>query len=242
MPSLMPASTRLIWAVVGWAVGFVATLVAVVVAVAAMAVFGSDQSADADLADLTERMSMGGLVLLQLPIWLGLIGTPLLARRYGLDWRQQLGWWMRPRDIGVGAAVGVALQLVAVPLLYWPIFQIFGDLDVEAPARELADLAVAPLDVAMFAVMTIVIAPITEEVFFRGLLQGALRDRLGPVWALAIASVAFGISHFQWIQFPALLLVGAVNGLIVLRTGRLGAALWSHAAFNALTVIALLAL
>ncbi len=239
MPSLMPASTRLIWAVAGWAVGFAATLVAVVVAVAAMAAFGSDQSAD---ADLTERLSMGGLALLQVPIWLGLIGTPLLARRYGLDWRQQLGWWMRPRDIGVGAAVGVGLQLVAVPLLYWPIFRIFGDLDVEAPARELADLAVAPLDVAMFAVMTIVLAPITEEVFFRGLLQGALRDRLGPIWALAIASVAFGISHFQWIQFPALLLVGVVNGLIVLRTGRLGAALWSHAAFNAVTVIALLAL
>lgn len=239
MPSLMPASTRLTWAVVGWAVAFVATLAAVLVAAVAVRASDSGQSAE---AGFTEHLSMGGLVLLQLPLWLGLIGTPLLARRYGLDWRRQLGWRMQPRDIGLGVVVGLALQVLAVPLLYWPIFRIFGDLDVEEPARELAELAVSPFDVALFAVMTIVVAPVTEEVFFRGLLQGALRDRLGPVWALAIASVAFGISHFQLIQLPALVLVGAVNGLLVLRTGRLGAALWSHAAFNAVTVVVLVAL
>ncbi|MCY4425309.1 MAG: CPBP family intramembrane metalloprotease, partial [Acidimicrobiaceae bacterium] len=77
------------------------------------------------------------------------------------------------------------------------------------------------------------------EVFFRGLLQGALQDRLGPVWAVSIASVAFGITHFQVVQLPALVLVGVVNGLLVLRTGRLGPALWSHAAFNAVTVAVL---
>ena len=140
----------------------------------------------------------------------------------------------------VGLAVGLVTQLVLVPLLYWPIFWIFGDLDVEEPARELSELAVGPSDVALLVVMTVVMAPISEEIFFRGLLQGALRDRLGPAWAVAIASVAFGITHFQLVQFPALVLVGAVHGLLVLRTGRIGPALWSHAGFNAITVAVLL--
>ena len=233
MPSLMPASTRLIWAAVGWVAGFVATLA---VAVAAAVALGGLEDPE---ADIMESLSIGGLVLLQVPLWLGLIGTPLLARRFGLDWRHQIGWRMRASDIPIGVGIGLAMQLVAVPLLYWPILRIFGDLDVEAPARDLAGLVDTPLDASLLVLMTVVLAPVTEEVFFRGLLQGALRDRIGPGWALVLASVAFAITHVQGVQLPALVLVGAVHGFLVLRTGRLGPALWSHAAFNAVTVIAL---
>ena len=232
----MPATTRLTWAAAGWAAGFVASLAATVVA---LIVLPSAGDSGASGEELLQELSIVGLVALQVPLWLGLLGTPLLARRYGLDWRHQIRWRMRVVDVLVGTGIGLALQLVVVPLMYWPIFRIFGDLDVEGPARELSELADTPLEVILLVVMTVLLAPLTEEVFFRGLLQGALRDRLGPVWAVSIASVAFGITHFQLVQFPALVLVGVVNGLLVLRTGRLGPALWSHAAFNAITVAVL---
>ncbi len=236
----MPASTRLTWAAAGWAAGFVASFGATIVAVVALSAAGDGGASG---GDLRESLSIVGLVLLQVPLWLGLLGTPLLARRHGLDWGRQLGWRMRAIDVPVGVGIGLATQFVAVPLLYWPIFRLYGDLDVEEveePARELTALAETPTEVILLVVMTVVLAPVTEEVFFRGLLQGALRDRIGPVWAVAIASVAFGITHFQLEQFPALVLVGVVNGLLVLRTGRLGPALWAHASFNAVTVAVLL--
>ncbi len=232
----MPATTRLTWAAAGWAAGFVASLAATVVALIVLASAG-DSGASGE--ELLQELSIVGLVALQVPLWLGLFGTPLLARRYGLDWRNQIRWRMRAIDVPFGAAVGLALQLVVVPLMYWPIFRIFGDLDVERPARELAGLAETPLEVVLLVVMTVMLASLTEEVFFRGLLLWALLDRLGPVWAVSISSVAFGITHFQVVQFPALVLVGVVNALLVLRTGRLGPALWSHAAFNAVTVAVL---
>ena len=237
MPSEMPASTRLTWAAAGWATGFVASFAATVVA---LLVLPSAGDGVASGEEFLQDLSMVGLVALQVPLWLGLLGTPLLARRYGLGWGSQLGWRMRAIDLPMGVGIGLALQFVAVPLLYWPIFRIFGDLDVEEPARDLTALAETPLEVALLVGMTVVMAPLTEEVFFRGLLQGALRDRIGPVWALTIASLAFGITHFQLEQFPALVLVGVVNGLLVLRTGRLAPALWSHAGFNAVTVVVLL--
>ena len=233
MPSMMPASTRLIWAAVGWVAGYAATFAALILAAVVLAV------SDSGGPDLLESLSLVGLLLLQVPLWLSLIGTPLLARRHGLDWRHQLGWRMRAVDVPVGVGIGLVMQLVAVPLLYWPIFTIFGDLDVEGPARDLADLVDTPLNTTLLVLMTVVLAPVTEEVFFRGLLQGALRDRMRPGWALVLASAAFAGTHFQGVQFPALLLVGAVHGFLVLRTGRLGPALWSHAAFNAVTVLAL---
>ena len=221
----MAASTRLLWALFGWIGAFVATILVLI------PVFAAGWDPDDDL-------SIPRLVLLQSPLWLGLIGTPLLARRYGLDWRSQIRCRMRGRDIGIGAVTGIALQ-VAVVLLYQPIFWVFGDLDLEGPARELTDLAVSGTDVALLVLMTVVVAPVTEEIFFRGLLQGAIEDRLGRLWAVVLASTTFALTHFQVEQFPALVLVGVVTGMLVMRSGRLGPALWSHAAFNAVTVVVL---
>ena len=234
MPTMMPATTRLKWAVAGWTLGFLGSLAAVVLVVA---LFGLDLGGEGASSELT----LGPLFLLQVPLWIGLVGTPLLARRRGLNWREQMGWRMRPSDVPVGVAAGLLLQFVLLPLLYLPILEVFEDLDVEGPARDLTEMAEAAPEVAMLVFMTVIAAPLTEEVFFRGLLQGALRDRFGPVRAVVISSLAFAVVHFQVVQFPALLVIGVVHALLVLATGRLGAALWSHVAFNAATVVVLLA-
>ena len=204
--------------------------------VVVVALFGLDFGGDGASSELT----LGPLFLLQVPLWIGLLGTPLLARRRGLRWKEQMGWRMRPADVPAGIAVGLLLQFLLLPLLYLPILEVFEDLDVEGPARELTAMAEAPPEVAVLVLMTVIAAPLTEEVFFRGLLQGALRDRFGPVRAVVISSLAFAVVHFQVVQFPALLVIGVVHALLVLATGRLGAALWSHVAFNAATVVVLL--
>jgi membrane protease YdiL (CAAX protease family) len=49
----------------------------------------------------------------------------------------------------------------------------------------------------------------------------------------------FGVTHFQLLQFPALVAFGAVLGFLALRTGRLGPSIVAHMAFNAVTVTAL---
>lgn len=237
MPSMMPATTRLKWAVVGWTAGFLLSLVGAVVAVGLLGV----DPGTANGEESSSKLTLGSLVLLQVPLWIGLFGTPLLARSRGLRWKEQMGWRMRLADAPAGIAIGLFLQFVLLPLLYVPILEVFDDLDVEKPARELTALAESPIEIAILVFMTVVAAPLTEEVFFRGLLQGALRDRFGPARAVAISSLAFAVVHFQVVQFPALLVIGVVHGLLVLATRRLGVALWSHTAFNAATVLVLLA-
>ena len=250
----MPVRERLLWALAGFGAGFFASVVALGL-VAAAGDYELGSQIGREVGRTTMQTTLGEepaagrgpiplvwLTAVQVPLWAGLVGAPLLARRAGLDWRAQLGWRMRPSDIGIGAAIGIALQLVVLPLLYLPIFRLFGDLDVEGPARSLMDQVGGSVDVVAVAVMTVVGAPIAEEIFYRGLLQGALRDRLGPAAGIAIASVVFAASHFQLVQFPALLLVGVVHGVMVWRTGRLGPAIWSHVFFNAVTVVSLLAM
>jgi len=190
--------------------------------------------------------------VLQLPLWLGWLVVPWWCRRQGLDWRRDLGWAMRVRDIPIGLAIGVALQLIVIPLLYLPLFEIFGDRDVGEAARAVVGTADGWFDVVALVVMVVIGAPLAEEVFFRGLLHRAVADQLtagstnrsvraGRAGAVLISSVIFAAIHLQVLQFPALLVVGIVMAVLVEVSGRLGPAIWAHVGFNATTVAVLLA-
>ncbi len=228
----MTVSVRLTWALVCWALGLVASAMAGGVVLAA-------QGDDSTLEDL----SLGWTVLIQTPWWIVIGGGLLLARRRGLRWRAQLGWSMRPSDVAVGIGAGLVVQLVLVPLLYFPLFRLFDDLqqeDVEEVARNLTDSAHTTFDVVMLLVMVVVMAPLVEELLFRGMVQGALVERFGTFVGITGASLLFAVAHFQVLQFPALLLVGVCLGVLVRLTKRIGAAIWAHVTFNTITAVVLL--
>ncbi len=228
LPGRVTARPELRWgmgdAAAGAAIGFFASGVVVTIWTAAT---GADVE------------SLGALAAGQIGLWLGLLGWPLLASRVKGSGSlvDDFGLRARPWD-ALGLAVGIVCQLVVIPLLYLLVQLVTGDLDVEGPARELADRAHGPGFVVL-ALLVALGAPVVEELFFRGLLLRAAERRLGTRWALAISSVAFAASHFQLVQFPGLALVGLVFGILVVRTGRLGPAIAAHIAFNATAVVSL---
>lgn len=186
-------------------------------------------------------------VVLNLPLWAAFIGLPLwAAARRGLDWGRDMGWGMRLVDIPAGLAVGIATQALLVPLLYIPVLEFVDNDDLEEPARNLIASATSPLGVAALVVLTVIGAPIAEEVVFRGLLFRGLADmeaghRAGLALAVVASSAIFAVSHLQVLQFPGLFLIGAIAALGLHRTGRLGTAIWIHVGFNLTTVVILLA-
>lgn len=186
-------------------------------------------------------LTIGEIALLQVPLWLGLFVVPVVATRVrGNGPRRDLGLWSTVRDAPVGVGIGVVCQLVLVPVVSLPVL-LFSDRDreaLEAPARELTDKAQGP-GVVVLALVVVVAAPLAEEVFFRGLLQRTLLRHL-PVWpSLLITALVFGVSHFQFLQLPALAAFGVVLSVLAHRTGRLGRNLWAHVGFNATTIVAL---
>ncbi len=84
----------------------------------------------------------------------------------------------------------------------------------------------------------VVLAPLAEEVFFRGLTQSMLRRYLGSGWAaIVIASVAFAAVHGQQYQdMPALFILSLALGYNYERTGRLTAPILLHGIFNGVMV------
>lgn len=220
----------------------VAFVVAQLASALGYVLYAAAQGVPTDELD-TDLLTIGEIALLQIPLWLGMFGVPLLAtRRRGNGARRDLGLRSTLADAPIGLAIGVACQLVLVPLVTLPIF-LLSDTDqetLEAPARELTDKAQGA-GVLVLVLVVVVAAPLAEEVFFRGMLQRTLA-RVLPIWpAMAVTSVLFGVSHFQLLQLPALATFGLVLSILAHRTGRLGRNIWAHVGFNATTVVALLA-
>jgi membrane protease YdiL (CAAX protease family) len=210
-------------------------VVSTFVGIALFAARGYDESTDITLVDQS---------VLQMALWVGLLGVPLWASFRkgdgpGPDFGFAVRWWP---DAPVGLASGLATQLVALPLIYIVIFSIFGDQDVSGPARELTDKAGDSLFGAVLLFIVVAICtPVVEELFFRGLLLRSIERRFDTRWAVIGSSLVFGLFHFQLIQLPALVAFGLVAALLTVRTQRLGPAIFAHIAFNAVTVVVLLA-
>ncbi len=219
----------------------VAFLVAQILSVIGLAGFAAVKGLDP--ADIDQDiLSIGEIALLQIPLWAGLLGVPLLATRLrGNGPRRDLGLSATVRDAPIGLTIGVLCQLVLVPLVTLPVFWLSdaSRAELEEPARELTDKAEG-LGVLVLALVVVVMAPLAEEVFYRGLLQRTLLRRI-PLWpAMIVTSLVFAASHLQALQFPALAAFGLVLSWLAHRTGRLGRSIWAHVGFNATTVIALL--
>ncbi|MGI8775939.1 MAG: CPBP family intramembrane glutamic endopeptidase [Acidimicrobiales bacterium] len=213
-----------------------------------VAILLSSLAAGAWLAATGETtLSLGGLAVSQVGLWVGLAGVAVLASRVQGTGRlaADFGFFMRPLDTVVGLAVGVVAQLGLVNLIALLLSPLVGHPDVSQEATDLVRKAHGTGLVGL-TVFVIVGAPIVEELFFRGLLLGSLRRRVPDAVAITLSALLFGLAHFQDATAGGLLLVvslfafGVVLALMAVRSGRLGPAMWAHATFNAFTVIVLL--
>lgn len=103
-------------------------------------------------------------------------------------------------------------------------------------AAVLGALATAPPVQALFAVA--LVAPLTEESLFRGLLLRGFDQRWGRWPALVLSSALFALFHLNiWQALPAFV-AGLYLGSLFLATGSLAYPMVAHAVFNGLPVAA----
>ncbi len=101
-----------------------------------------------------------------------------------------------------------------------------------------------PAALVLRLVSALVLAPVLEEVVFRGVIQRSIQDLLGHrvwrVWgSIVLTSVLFGVIHIgavSWYGLPGLVVLGVIFGWLYARTGRLWVAVVAHVFFNALNV------
>jgi membrane protease YdiL (CAAX protease family) len=174
---------------------------------------------------------VAGLVATQLCAFL----LPTLAATAGSNLR--LAPWLRlerprPALVALGALAGASGYLVAsaamvaterlVPLRWveaYDVARLF-----EGPAWERAALAA----------VAVALAPVCEEITFRGYIQSTLALRHGARVAIPAGAFLFATLHLDPVRFPALLLLGVAFGWLTWRAGSIWPSIAAHAANNGL--------
>ena len=86
----------------------------------------------------------------------------------------------------------------------------------------------------------VIIAPLLEELYFRGILLKHLITFNGPFWAIIISSVYFTIIHFNVLASPTLFVLSIILGIIFVSTQNLIYCLLLHSVFNGIMLIFIL--
>lgn len=161
-----------------------------------------------------------------------LVFASLIARprawHFGLrpaPWRRSVGWM---------ALVWIAFFVLTA---VW-----IGALGVDERDRLQDELGIdeGPLALVAVTALVTVVAPISEELFFRGYFFSALRTSLGMVRAGLVTGLVFGGIHAFSVAHPAFLLPLAAFGfglcLLYVRTGSLYPCISLHALNNSLAL------
>ena len=80
------------------------------------------------------------------------------------------------------------------------------------------------------------IAPIFEELFFRGLIMGRLAEGFSATVSVILASGFFAISHLNILQSLLVLPVALLAGLLVSQTRSIWSAIWLHVVYNSVNI------
>ena len=142
---------------------------------------------------------------------------------------------LRLHPIRPGQALWIAVAALAVlpPLLVlgqWnqrlapPPPEYFEMLEKIVP-REGPQWVLAVISIA-------VIAPIGEELVFRGIVQQAARRAAGGIGAAVLAGVLFGVWHGQAWNLASLIALGVLLGLVMEATGSVVACMVLHGLYN----------
>jgi membrane protease YdiL (CAAX protease family) len=164
--------------------------------------------------------------------------------------RRLKGFGFRPgtalKDAGMGLVNLVAISPVFVAAFVLTLFLarlVLGP-DFKMPQHTglelIGDYPEWPVRVSMI-ILAVVIAPVSEEMVFRGFIQTLLRTHSGKPWiSIAIASGLFAIVHPDWAHWPALFVLAMCIGYAYEKSGSLLRPIFIHAMFNATSVAAVL--
>ncbi|MCM1106187.1 MAG: CPBP family intramembrane metalloprotease [Blautia sp.] len=88
---------------------------------------------------------------------------------------------------------------------------------------------------ALELISSAIATPILEELVFRGIIFGRLRNQLPKAAAVLVSALLFALVHFNIVQFLYALIIGAVLALLMDKAG-LYAAMLGHITANAIAV------
>jgi len=163
----------------------------------------------------------------------------MLLGRHGLGWGA-LGLSLRRAGrnawngvVGYVAFIPAFFALVVVSLLVCTV------LGIKPQAHELVEIFSeerSPLKIAYLVVLAVVLAPVYEELVFRGFVYPVIKKYGGVTKAAVFSSLFFAAIHFNAAQFIPVAGLGMMLAFLYEKTGTLAAPIVFHAINNGVAV------
>ncbi len=181
-----------------------------------------------------------GLLIAQIVAYIPLLGAalpllPYVARRSLHD----LGFHVPAlTDVRAGIIGAIAMYLVAEAAAVMQKFT----LHIEGTQQAVALFGTTHDRVLIYGLvgLAVFIAPVVEEVIFRGFLFNALLRYVPVGLAVVTSGVIFGLAHFDRTAFFPLACGGIILAIVYYRTGSLASSILTHGTFNAANVVLVL--
>jgi membrane protease YdiL (CAAX protease family) len=165
---------------------------------------------------------------------LALIGIALLAARSPRRQRLRLRPSGLPgREIAVMAVGVLALSQALESLVL--LLDVGPGPTLEWMSRTVS--AATPLGLALAVAVVGLLAPVGEELFFRGYMLTRLREVWSPGPAVLMSAIAFGIIHGELVHGLLAAVIGVYLGLVTERAGSVIPAMICHAVNNTASVL-----
>lgn len=160
-------------------------------------------------------------------------------------WRVKISDWLGLRWKSWPLAFAIAPVAVFLMWCFMGTLHVSGwngwlerSLGIESmqEAVKLLQEAKDPLVVALMSVAAVLVAPVAEEVVFRGYLYPAAKRFCGPAGAILFSSLVFAAAHGNVVALLPLFALAVVLCLLYEFTGSIWASISVHFLFNAATV------
>ena len=202
------------------------------------------------LGMLFTKITLVAAVLISVLNFVVLAGSVYLfgVRRKKLSW-ESIGL-LPAQKLGRHALIGAGLAFAILPVRL--IAGGVGLLIEQAMSGEITSLAMREnlfgtgmdswYGILLMAVGIGVLAPIGEELFFRGLLFDFFKKKAGLSWGVALSSLAFGLAHFDSLAVVgSSFVMGVVMAIAVERTRSIWISIFMHIFTNTGAIIAMAA-
>ncbi|MEO6527380.1 MAG: CPBP family intramembrane glutamic endopeptidase [Gemmatimonadaceae bacterium] len=167
-----------------------------------------------------------------------------VARRAGVQWRRVFGPGLTRASLPLLASAVPVNILVILMLISGGSFLIYLPLSYVMPEfveRWLLSvpagyLVKSPEQLARLVVLAVVIAPVVEEVLFRGLLMQRWARRWGTLNGVLVSSALFAFGHNEWVGH---FVSGVLFSVLYLHTRQLWVPIAAHALNNFIAIVPL---
>lgn len=196
--------------------------------------------------DLTQSTSVAWhssvAVMLGMTLMAPLITLPLLNRATKVNtWRERFNFWALK-------AISVKLLCIwlGVGITFWLFSSLVGEwlkLPIEPFMLEVKAATDSMPMIALIIITICIVAPIVEEVIFRGWLYSKLvQTKLSNAGAMGLSAILFTLIHTQYDNFSTflmILLLGLLLSLVRFISGNINYSIAIHMLYNSLSTMAL---